>query len=276
YTADADYNGPDSFTYTVTSPTGVTETATVNVTVTAVADIVDNSVTATEDTPLVLTAASLLANDNFEGSPVVSSVGTATHGTVSLSGGNITYTADADYNGPDSFTYTVTSPTGVTETATVNVTVTAVADIVDNSVTATEDTPLVLTAASLLANDNFEGSPVVSSVGTATHGTVSLSGGNITYTADADYNGPDSFTYTVTSPTGVTETATVNVTVTAVADIVDNSVTATEDTPLVLTAASLLANDNFEGSPVVSSVGTATPGTVSLSGGNITYTADAD
>ena len=67
---------------------GVRDTAEVNVTVTAVADIVGDSVTATEDVPLVISQASLLANDTFEGlTPVVSSVGTATHGTVSLSGG---------------------------------------------------------------------------------------------------------------------------------------------------------------------------------------------
>jgi len=38
----ADFNGSDSFTYTVTSPTGITETATVNVTVNPVVDIADD------------------------------------------------------------------------------------------------------------------------------------------------------------------------------------------------------------------------------------------
>ena len=65
------------------------------------------------------------------------------HGFVSINDNNtlgdttddyVVYTQAADYNGTDSFTYTVTSG-GVTETATVNVTIDAVADIADDSPT---------------------------------------------------------------------------------------------------------------------------------------------
>jgi hypothetical protein len=84
-------------------------------------------VTTDEDTAVTT---DVLANDNFEGSPVVSGVTQGAHGTVvNNNDGTITYTPDADYNGSDSYTYTVTSPTGVTETATVNVTINPVVDI---------------------------------------------------------------------------------------------------------------------------------------------------
>ena len=59
-------------------------------------------------------------------SMTLSSVGTALHGTVSITdGSNITYTAASDYAGSDSFTYTVSDNHGASVTATVNMTVTA-------------------------------------------------------------------------------------------------------------------------------------------------------
>ncbi|MDP2677450.1 MAG: cadherin-like domain-containing protein, partial [Rhodoferax sp.] len=140
----------------------------------------------------------------------------STHGAVTfLADGSITYTPVADFNGTDSFTYTVTSPAGVTETATVNVTVTPVADIADDVANTLEDTPVIT---SVLANDNFSGTTTISAVTQGAHGTVTVNGDKtITYTPVADFNGLDSYTYSVTSA-GITETATVSITVTAVVD----------------------------------------------------------
>ena len=116
----------------------MTETATVNVTINAVADIADDSDTTNEDTAVTT---NVLANDTFEGAPVRHRrhPGRATARCVNNGDGTVTYTPNADFNGTDSYTYTVTSG-GVTETATVNVTVTAVADIADDSDTTNEDT----------------------------------------------------------------------------------------------------------------------------------------
>ena len=69
-----------------------------------------------------------------------------THGTVAINNNGtagdptddfVIYTPTANYNGPDTFTYTVTSG-GVTETATVNVTVTAVNDRRSHTAPATQ------------------------------------------------------------------------------------------------------------------------------------------
>ncbi len=97
----------DSYTYTVTSG-GVTETATVNVTINAVADIVNDSDTTDEDTAVTT---NVLANDTFEDAgAAVTSVTQGAHGSVvNNNDGTVTYTPDADYNGTDSYTYTVTS-----------------------------------------------------------------------------------------------------------------------------------------------------------------------
>ena len=104
----------------------------------------------------------VLGNDTFEGTPAITNVGAAAHGTAVLNDNGtpgdttddfIVYTPNADYNGSDSFTYTVTSG-GVTETATVNMTVNAVADIADDSVSVLQGSGS--NSLDLLANDNFE------------------------------------------------------------------------------------------------------------------------
>jgi VCBS repeat-containing protein len=74
-----------------------------------------------EDTAVVIEAASLLVNDtDFDGNALaVTAVGDAVHGTVKLVAGVITFTPAANYNGEASFTYTVTDSRGGTDTATV-------------------------------------------------------------------------------------------------------------------------------------------------------------
>jgi len=152
----------------------------------------------------------------------VTGVTQGAHGAVVNNGdGTVTYTPNADYNGSDSYTYTVTSG-GVTETATVNVTINPVADIVGDSVTVNANSGANIL--NLLGNDNFEDpARFISSVTQGAHGTVTINNngtpGNTAddvavYTPNSGYSGSDSFSYTVTSG-GVTETATVNVTVNA-------------------------------------------------------------
>jgi Ca2+-binding RTX toxin-like protein len=287
FTPAANYNGPANFSYTVSDGQGGTSTATVDVDVVAVNDApvtVDDPVAAVEDTPLVLTPASLLANDgDVDGDALtIIGVGSASHGTVALDGGNVVFTPAADDSGPASFTYTIDDGQGGTSTATVNVTVAAANDApvaANNSVNSTEDTPLVLSAASLLANDNdVDGdSLVITGVGNAAHGTVALDGGNVVFTPEANYAGAASFTYTVSDGQGGTSTATVDVNVVAVNDApiaTNDSVDAAEDTPLVLTPAMLVENDgDVDGNSLtITGVGNASHGTVALNGGNVVFT----
>jgi len=131
YTPNADYNGTDSFTVTLTDDAGTSTTHVITLTVTAVADITNDSLTTAEDTAIsanVLTGTNGATADSFEGTPVLTSVTQGANGTVTfLANGTVTYTPTANFNGTDSFTYTITSG-GVAETATVTVTVTAVND----------------------------------------------------------------------------------------------------------------------------------------------------
>ncbi len=77
-------------------------------------------------------AVNVLANDtdaDMDALTVVS-VTQGAHGTVSITGGGtgVSYTPNADYYGPDNFTYTIEDSQGAADTATVPVTVTPVAD----------------------------------------------------------------------------------------------------------------------------------------------------
>src|SRR5262245_37916040 len=127
-----------------------------------VVDIANDAVATNEDSAVTI---DVLANDSFEGTtPTVSAVGAAANGTVAIVGNQVVYTPNADFNGADSFTYTVSSG-GVSETATVNVTVNPVADIANDAVATNEDSAVTI---DVLANDSFEGTtPTVSAVGAA-------------------------------------------------------------------------------------------------------------
>ncbi|MGD2450131.1 Ig-like domain-containing protein, partial [Escherichia coli] len=218
YTPNADYNGTDSFVITVKDALGNLTPQTINVTVTAVADIADDTGTTTSGQA---TTIDVLVNDTFEGTPVVAAVGTAAHGTVvNNNDGTVTYTANAGYVGTDTFTYTVTSG-GVTETATVTVTVGANGTTITGvtSGTVAEDGGNITGQITATDADGLDGTTPYAVTTNGAHGTASVdTSGNWTYTPNADYNGTDSFVITVKDALGNLTPQTINVTVTAVAD----------------------------------------------------------
>ncbi len=275
YTPSSNFNGTDTFTYTVTSG-GVQETATVTVTVAAVNDAPVNTVpgdqSTNEDANLVFSAANgnaitiadvdstvtttlTVANGSLtlgsitgvsvtgNGTGTVTITGSASAITAALSG--LAFAPTADWNGATTLNVSTSDGLAPAAVNAVAITVAPVVDIATDSVTVTED---VSQTFNVLTNDSFENAgATVSSVTQPTHGVVSIgSGGNVTYTPSANYNGSDSFTYTVTSG-GVTETTTVTLNVTAVNDAPvadDETGTATEDTTLTVPAASgLLVGD---------------------------------
>ena len=276
YTPNADFNGSDSFAYTVSDGNGGTDTATVNVTVNATNDAPvanDDSASTSEDTALNI---DVLANDtDVDGdSLTVQSVTQSTNGSVTNNGIDVTYTPNADFNGSDSFAYTVSDGNGGTDTATVNVTVDAANNAPvanDDSASTSEDTALNI---DVLANDtDVDGdSLTVQSVTQGTNGSVTNNGIDVTYTPNADFNGSDSFAYTVSDGNGGTDTATVNVTVDAANDAPvanDDSASTSEDTALNI---DVLANDtDVDGdSLTVQSVTQGTNGSVTNNGTDVT------
>jgi VCBS repeat-containing protein len=277
YTPVADWHGADSFTVTVTDDEGNATTQVVSLTVNAVVDITNDSVSTTEDSPVTI---AVLANDNFEGTPTVTAVGAAGHGSVAINpDGTLSYTPDANFHGTDSFSYTVTSPTGITETATVSVTVTAANDATtiggDTSAVGAEDTAITGTLTASDADGLLDGT-IFGISAAAAHGTASIdpATGAWSYTPVADWHGADSFTVTVTDDEGNATTQVVSLTVNAVVDITNDSVSTTEDSPVTI---AVLANDSFEGTPTVTAVGAAGHGSVAINpDGTLSYTPDAN
>ena len=178
---------------------------------------VDDTATVAEDSEV---SVAVLSNDSdADGDTLtIESFTQGTNGSVVISGSNLVYTPSANFNGSDSFTYTINDGTGLTDTATVSVTVTAVNDnpvANDDSATTEEDVAVTI---SLVANDtDIDGDSLsIESVGTASNGSVVNNGnGTVTYTPNAGFFGSDSFTYVV-SDGSATDTATVRVTVTEV------------------------------------------------------------
>jgi hypothetical protein len=130
YTPSVNNFGADAFTYTIRDAAGLTDTATVAVSVAAVNDppnAIDDSATLNEGSAVTI---AVLSNDvDVDGSLTVTAVGAPAHGTATANANDsITYTPAAGYSGADSFTYTA-SDGSATDTAMVSV---VVKDVIGN------------------------------------------------------------------------------------------------------------------------------------------------
>ena len=129
----------------------------------------------------------------------------------------VTYTPNADYNGPDSFDYTVCNSSGDCSTATVTVDVLPIVDTLDDSVSTTTDTAVDIdillndndlpTAGTLTTTNPFNGTVTIDDNGTPNDPSDDF----VVYTPDAGFEGTDSFNYTVCDNLGNCDTATVTV-----------------------------------------------------------------
>ncbi|MDX6439245.1 MAG: large repetitive protein [Gaiellaceae bacterium] len=228
YTPNLDFNGADSFVYTATDTDGQADTGTVTITVTPVNDApvaVADSYATDADGVLDLAAPGVLANDtdvDGDGDALVARLVDAP--TVVLqhfafhADGSVQLLPKGAFEGPVTFSYETVDATGAASApATVTVAVTAVNHVpfVANLLLVTdEDTPL--SAIGLVAHDG-DGDALTITTTQPTHGSYAGGVGG-TYTPAANYNGPDSFTYTADDGRGGTATATVNIDVRPVND----------------------------------------------------------
>ena len=149
------------------------------------------------------------------------------NGALTIAAGVVTYKPNADYFGPDSFTYRANDGTTTsTQLVTVNIDVTAVNDAPDAT-----DFP-VSTAEGAAVNIDFTGRVTdrdsavnlgsIAITGGPAHGTLTQNGDNTwTYTPNnptVDYHGTDSFTYTATDGSATSTVRTVSLTITPVND----------------------------------------------------------
>ena len=226
YIPNPDFNGEDTFDYTVTvtnsDESTTTGTATVTVTVNPVQDAQDDTAETTDQNPIEI---DVLANDTFDSNTnlEITSVTTPTNGNVVInSGGTVTYTANEGFYGEDTFEYTVTvtnaDGTTTTETATVTVTVTLSPFAIDDEAVTDANIPIDINVLDndydedgninpesvVITEDPFDGTVVVNADGT------------VTYTPNTDFIGEDTFVYQVCDNDGLCDTATVTVVVTGV------------------------------------------------------------
>ncbi|MCW8830515.1 MAG: Ig-like domain-containing protein, partial [Gammaproteobacteria bacterium] len=209
--------GVHTFTYTVTDSDALVSAApaTVTITVTAAPETLDVALATDED--VALTTISLpdpLIASDADGDALTFATfdATTTQGgsvTVNLANDTLTYTPAADFNGIDTFTYTVTDGTNTSSSATntMTVTVAAVDDAMScpavNTTTAV-DMPVTLTTSDLVGScADADGAVTLLSYGQPAHGVVTDDGaGNLTYTPVTGFIGADSFDFTATDGAG--------------------------------------------------------------------------
>jgi hypothetical protein len=270
YEADAAFAGTDSFEYTIEDAFNASAVGEVSITVQAPPIFASADSASTVTTTMVAIPA--LANDVGVGIEITS-VANPPHGSATIAGSTIEYTADGGFTGLDSFSYQITDDYGQTSSTLISVLVTSappvpvVANPDSAQVTAGESVTI-----SVLANDEPTSGLTVIEVSNPPNGTATIgpAGLSVIYQPDALYLGSDSFTYRASN--GVSS-ATATVTVVVVAppiQAVDDTSTTVATAPVV---ANVAANDVGQGL-IVSAVGDPTHGTATIVAGGISYVAD--
>ena len=271
YTPDAGWSGSDSFTYEVCDFTGLCDSATVDITVSAVNDPPDAQDDAGAGVWGVDIDVDVLANDSdpdgtLDDTSVAVVSGPSDGATTVNPDGSITYVADDGFvrhrqlrlrgvrrrdAGQVRHRDGDASPSSANQGP----------DAVDDSATLDEDTGPVDDRRAGQRLRSRGRSAVGDGRGTAGHGTVVVNpDGSIDYTPDPDWSGTDTFTYTVCDVAGNCSTATVTVTV----DPVNDGPTARDDAGTVrqgrTVTVAVLGNDT-------DSDGTLDPATVTVTTG---------
>lgn len=230
----------------------------------------NQSVTAAENAAVVVTLAATQANND----PLTYTAGTASHGTLSGTAPNLTYTPAANYFGADSFTFTAKDGTVVSNTASVSISVTKVnypPVATNQSVTTAENAAIAINLTATQTNNDT----LTYTNGTATHGVLSGTAPNLTYTPATNYFGADSFTFTAKDGTVVSNTAIVSISVTKVNYpplAANQSVTTAENNAIAINLAATQANNDS----LTYTNGTASHGTLSGIAPALTYTPAAN
>jgi VCBS repeat-containing protein len=236
-------DGTYTFHLTVTDDDGGSDTQTVLVTAINAppAAIADTGAT-DEDTLLTVSGPGVLSNDTDPAGSYDTLTVTGYSATSTL-GATVVVNTDGSYSydpttstilqtlavgatATDTFSYTVSDGEGGSDTGTVTITVSGVNDAPvanDDNYTTAEDTALSVPGPGVLTNDNdIDGDSFFArSYSGASHGTITLvTDGSFLYTPNANYYGPDSFTYNIEDSHGLDSLtfATVNITVMPVND----------------------------------------------------------
>jgi gliding motility-associated-like protein len=198
------------------------------------AELVDDLIALDEDTSVVVPiydndpylpqSGNLSSSDPANGTVTIDDNGTPNDPTDDI----LTYIPDPDFNGTDTFDYTVCNTAGDCSTATVTVEVLPIVDAIDDAIATLEDTPITI---DILANDNDIPTSGTLTLTDPSDGTAVIDEGGtpddpsddtVVYTPSLNFNGTDSFTYTLCDDAGNCSTATVTIVVQPVDDEIDS------------------------------------------------------
>jgi serralysin len=176
--------------------------------ISAIAD----SASTSEDTPVDI---NVLANDSYlTSAPITVTTANGTNGTSSLSNNSITYTPNADFNGTDTFTYTITQG-DKTSSADVIVTIGEINDAPSINSASTISVAENQTAVTTISiSDPDSGDVLTLSLSGSDAESFDLSTDNVlTFVTAPDYETKSSYSITLSLTDG-TETVTKDITVT--------------------------------------------------------------
>ncbi|MDP5277255.1 tandem-95 repeat protein, partial [Chengkuizengella axinellae] len=299
YTPADGYNGPDSFTFTVTD-TGdgsaeakTSEAATVTITVNPVntkPEAANQAVETNEgkSIEIILTG----SDEETDSSDLIFNVDKASvqNGTLVVEGSKVTYTPADRYNGEDSFTFTVTdlgdgtAEAQTSEAATVTITVNPVntkPEANNQTVIINEREAVEITLTG--SDTETPSSDLIFNVDedSIQNGTITVEGSKVIYTSADGYNGPDSFTFTVTdlgdgsAEAKTSDSATVTITINPVNSkpVADNQtaiINEGETVEITLTG----SDEETDSSDLIFNVDEASVqnGTITIEGSKVIYT----
>ncbi|BCM89672.1 hypothetical protein IAD21_01519 [Abditibacteriota bacterium] len=235
YVPQTDYAGDDSFTFRAFDGQAYSSTATFSIkNIGPVPVARDDSFTVTLDSSVSIAAPGVLSNDTQSSISTLSGALNVSSGLVTLNAdGSFTWTAGT--SGPPAsnivnFQYRL-SDSSAQSTGTVTLRLVPLVAQSQNG-TIPEDVP-----ARIHLNAYGATTPTLAITKNPSHGTLSGTVPDVTYTPDRDWNGTDSFEFTASDGTH-TATGTISITVTPINDAptaTDSTLATDEDTPLDLT-----------------------------------------
>ncbi len=160
-----------------------------------------DSVSTNEDTNITI---NVLANDSFiSSSPYVLSALNGSHGLVEVSDNNIIYSPDSDFNGSDSFSYTITQGSK-TSSGAVSVTVIATNDVPSINAASVYKVDENQTSVATIAITDVDGDELSLTMSGADADSFNLSSANIlTFKTAPDFETKDSYSIKLTLTDGI-------------------------------------------------------------------------
>jgi Bacterial Ig domain len=220
FTPATGFAGPVTFAYRAYNGGGMSNIATVTVTVgspgTPPTSVADAYTYFRHDPLTTIPSPGVLANDHSNGGGAMTAVlvSQPTNGTVALNAdGSFTYAPGATFVRPETFTYRAVNAAGPGAVATVSLYVAPpILRAVADTFSVARNTTLVVPGPGVLANDSKSARirPVV--VAAPTHGRLTLSDdGALRYRPTRGFSGTDTFTYRITDGQSTSNAATVTI-----------------------------------------------------------------